>query len=162
MTELAAGLASNPSGATTCRFSFRVASSIGCRQVQVWAEDSWAPPRTDTRGTCDCPMSVGSPVGLRQRYRHRFCGPPRVFISILGVVERMKSRLSRVWSRAKHAAIFAAVGAGIGGLFGRGAASSGAALGAAVGATIGEKRASIGPLSERVPDEVSGVISSDE
>ncbi|MDT3433662.1 hypothetical protein [Haloarcula sp. 1CSR25-25] len=74
----------------------------------------------------------------------------------------MKSRIIRAWSRARHAAIFAAAGAGIGGLFSKRAASSGAALGALVGATIGEKRASIGPISEKVTDEASGIVSSDE
>lgn len=107
-------------------------------------------------------MSVRSPVGLRQGRFQRFCGPTPVFMPILKVAEHMKSRLSRAWSRAKYAAIFGAVGAGIGGLFGRGSASSGAALGAAVGATIGELRASMGPVSEKVPDKMSGVVSSDE
>jgi osmotically inducible lipoprotein OsmB len=83
-------------------------------------------------------------------------------MSILGVEGHMKSRLIRAWSRAKNAAIFAAVGAGIGGLFGKSAASSGAALGALVGATIGEKRASIGPISEKVTDEATGIVSADE
>ena len=74
----------------------------------------------------------------------------------------MKSRISRAWSRAKHAAIFAAIGAGIGGLFGRSTASSGAALGALVGATIDENRVSSGRVTETVKDEVTSVASSDE
>lgn len=66
----------------------------------------------------------------------------------------MKSRIARVFSRAKYAAIFGAIGAGIGGLFGRRTASSGGALGALIGASIGERRASPVPISQRITEEV--------
>lgn len=64
----------------------------------------------------------------------------------------MGSRLKRILSRARYAAIGAAIGAGIGGLFSRNAASTGGAIGAALGATLGEKRVSIDTFVDDVKD----------
>lgn len=62
----------------------------------------------------------------------------------------MGSRLKRVFSRAKYAAIGAAIGAAAGGLISRNAASTGAGLGALIGATAGEKRVDVGDMVSKV------------
>lgn len=60
------------------------------------------------------------------------------------------SRLKRVFSRAKYAAIGAAVGGALGGIVSRNAASTGAGVGALVGATVGEKRVDVSSVVDGV------------
>ncbi|MGB9965218.1 glycine zipper 2TM domain-containing protein [Halobacterium sp. CBA1126] len=62
------------------------------------------------------------------------------------------SRLKRVFSRAKYAAIGAAVGGALGGLLSRNAASTAAGVGGLVGAIVGEKRVDVGTLVDGVKD----------
>ncbi|NIC00375.1 glycine zipper 2TM domain-containing protein [Halobacterium sp. R2-5] len=66
------------------------------------------------------------------------------------------SRLKRVFSRAKYAAIGAAVGGALGGLVSRNAASTAAGVGGLLGAILGEKRVDVGTIvddvKERKPD----------
>ena len=74
------------------------------------------------------------------------------------------SRLKRVFSRAKYAAIGAAVGGALGGIVSRNAASTAAGVGALVGAVVGEKRVDVGSVVDdvknRKPD--ADVVSRSE
>jgi hypothetical protein len=60
------------------------------------------------------------------------------------------SRVKRVLSRVRYAAIGAAVGGGLGAIVSRSAASTGAGVGALVGATVGEKRVDVKSIVEDV------------
>ncbi|GAA0288393.1 glycine zipper 2TM domain-containing protein [Halobacterium noricense] len=62
------------------------------------------------------------------------------------------SRLKRVFSRAKYAAIGAAVGGALGGIVSRNAASTAAGVGALAGAIVGEKRVDVGTIVDDVKD----------
>ncbi|MFC3476936.1 glycine zipper 2TM domain-containing protein [Halobacterium litoreum] len=63
------------------------------------------------------------------------------------------SRLKRVFSRAKYAAIGAAAGGFLGGLASRNAASTGAGVGALVGAIVGEKRVDVSAVVDDVKEK---------
>ncbi|MCU4927003.1 glycine zipper 2TM domain-containing protein [Halobacteria archaeon AArc-dxtr1] len=67
----------------------------------------------------------------------------------------MGTRIRRMVSRARYAAIGAAVGAAVGGLVSRNAASTGGAIGGLIGAIAGETRVDAGTLFDDVKERAN-------
>ena len=96
-------------------------------------------------GRTDRGVAVGGPVAPTRRRRFILLSPSSAAMS----------RLKRVLSRVRYAAIGAAVGGGLGAVLSRSAASTGAGVGALLGATIGEKRVEVKSLVRDVKREKS-------